>query len=118
MQKKLHFSHQLQGADLLSIRIQEDDFDPGLIYNLVGKDRKDIGAKVAFTGLVKDFFELEEVTSLYIEHYHSMAKTQLKNICQAALERDPYESSGGNSSWKLHRMSSQTECNLFRSLSS
>ena len=39
------------------------------------------------TVVVKDFFELEEVTSLYIEHYHSMAKTQLKNICQAALER-------------------------------
>ena len=39
MQKKLHFFHQLQGVDLLSIRIQEDDFDPGLIYNLVGKGR-------------------------------------------------------------------------------
>ena len=87
MQKKLHFSRQLQGVDLLSIRLQEDDFDPGLIYNLVGKDRKDIGAKVAFTGLVKDFFGLEEVESLYIEHYPSMAKRQLKNICQAALER-------------------------------
>jgi len=87
MQKKLHFSHQLQGVDVLSIKIQEDDFDPGLIYNLVGKDRKDIGAKVAFTGLVKDFFELDEVTNLYIEHYPSMAKAQLKNICQSALER-------------------------------
>lgn len=72
---------------MISIKIQEKIFDPESIYRSIAKNRTDIGAKLMFTGMVKDFFESEKVRSLYIEHYPSMADRQLKKICEGALDR-------------------------------
>ena len=72
---------------MLLIKIQRNDFDPGLIYNGVARDRADIGAKIAFTGMVRDFFKSVEVSGLYIEHYPVMAEKQLNRICKMAMKR-------------------------------
>ena len=72
---------------MITVHLQEDNFDSGSIHNSVGLHRTDIGAKISFTGIVKDFFDTRPVNSLYIEHYPSMAEKQLKRICQSALER-------------------------------
>ncbi len=72
---------------MLSIKIQKNNFDPGFIYNSIARDRKDIGAKVAFTGIVRDFSGSNKVTKLDIEYYPLMAEKQLNKICQRALEK-------------------------------
>ena len=72
---------------MLSIKIQENDFDSGAIFNSVANGRKDFGAKVLFTGVVKDFHNSRGIEKLFIEHYPLMAEKQLRKICENALER-------------------------------
>ena len=40
---------------MITVHLQEDNFDSGSIHNSVGLHRTDIGAKICFTGIVKDF---------------------------------------------------------------
>ena len=72
---------------MLSIKIQENDFDPGAIFNSVAHGRKDFGAKVLFTGVVKDFHNSNAIEKLFIEHYPIMAEKQLRKICENTFER-------------------------------
>tara|TARA_B100000963_G_C22408149_1_gene572009 strand:- start:77 stop:532 length:456 start_codon:yes stop_codon:yes gene_type:complete len=72
---------------MLSIKIQENDFDPGAIFNSIALGRKDFGAKVLFTGVVKDFHNLKDIEKLFIEHYPIMAEKQLKKICEDTFEK-------------------------------
>ena len=39
---------------MITVHLQEDNFDSGSIHNSVGLHRTDIGAKICFTGIVKD----------------------------------------------------------------
>ena len=72
---------------MLSVKIQETDFDPGAIFNSVAGGRKDFGAKVLFTGVVKDFHNSKDIKKLFIEHYPAMAEKQLMRICKETFER-------------------------------
>jgi molybdopterin synthase catalytic subunit len=63
------------------IRLQAEDFDIGdEVGALLGK-RKDVGAVVTFTGLVRD------VEGLELEHYAAMAERELERIEQDAISR-------------------------------
>ncbi len=63
------------------IRLQAEDFDIGNeVDALLGK-RRDVGAVVTFTGLVRD------VEGLELEHYAAMAERELERIEQEATAR-------------------------------
>ncbi|MFG6667357.1 molybdopterin synthase catalytic subunit MoaE [Halomonas sp. HNIBRBA4712] len=49
--------------------------------------RRDIGAVVSFTGLVRDFNEAPDVTGLTLEHYPGMTERALHDIGVEAFER-------------------------------
>ncbi len=73
------------------IRLQREDFDIGMeIERLVGT-RTDIGAVVTFTGLVRDIAGGRPVAGIELEHYPSMAESEL-----AAIEREAH------ARWQLH----------------
>ncbi|MCG8491716.1 MAG: molybdenum cofactor biosynthesis protein MoaE [Sneathiellales bacterium] len=69
------------------IRVQREIFDTGQELARLTGDRTDIGAAVTFTGLVRDFNEGSEVTSLTLEHYPGMTEKELQKIERQALER-------------------------------
>jgi len=69
------------------IRVQEEAFDAGLEQQALLGGRTDIGAVVAFTGLVRDFNERPEVTALTLEHYPGMTQASLRQIVDEASAR-------------------------------
>lgn len=69
------------------IRVQREIFDTGRELTQLTEGRTDIGAAVTFTGLVRDFNEGSEVTSLTLEHYPGMTEKELEKIENQALER-------------------------------
>jgi len=69
------------------IRVQREIFDTGHELTQLTKGRTDIGAAVTFTGLVRDFNDGAEVTSLTLEHYPRMTEKELEKIEKQALER-------------------------------
>jgi len=71
----------------MSVRIQEADFDLGAEITALRAERKDIGAIVSFTGLVRDFNECDTVTSLHLEHYPAMTEKVLKQMIGQAKSR-------------------------------
>lgn len=69
------------------IQIQEQDFDTQEQYNLLREDCPKIGAIVSFVGLMRDFNEGDDVTSLFLEHYPGMTEKVLDDIRLQAMQR-------------------------------
>ncbi|GLQ06243.1 molybdopterin synthase catalytic subunit MoaE [Sneathiella chinensis] len=67
--------------------VQREKFDTGAEFNRLTEGRTDIGAVVTFTGLVRDFNDGSNVTSLTLEHYPGMTEKELEKIEAAARER-------------------------------
>lgn len=71
------------------IRVQQAPFDAGAEQQAMLAGRTDIGAVVCFTGLVRDFNEVPEVTALTLEHYPGMTESALEAIVVEAEARWP-----------------------------
>ncbi len=69
------------------IQVQEQDFDTQEQYNLLRQDCPKIGAIVSFVGLMRDFNEGDDVTSLFLEHYPGMTEKVLDDIRLQAMQR-------------------------------
>ena len=76
------------------ITIQTDDFSLALEYSAIRQRAGDAGAIVTFTGLVREFYEIDEqngasnnVQSLYLEHYPGMTEQCLQDIQDQAERR-------------------------------
>ena len=69
------------------IKVQEEDFDTQQEYNALREDCPKIGAIVSFVGLMRDFNEGDDVTSLFLEHYPGMTENVLEDIRQQAMQR-------------------------------
>jgi molybdopterin synthase catalytic subunit len=82
--KSLSF-RRLLGDDM--IRVQPELFDTGQEIKRLTTDRTDIGAVVSFTGLVRDFNDCSDVTSLTLEHYPGMTERELEKIEKEANSR-------------------------------
>ncbi len=67
--------------------VQSEIFDTGEEISKVTKGRTDIGAVVSFTGLVRDFNDGSDVTSLTLEHYPGMTEKELQKIEATAREK-------------------------------
>jgi molybdopterin synthase catalytic subunit len=75
------------------IRVQEADFDVGAEIEALVGDRRDIGAVVTFTGLVRDFAPAASgtITAMTLEHYPGMTEKQLAAIEAEARARWPLD---------------------------
>lgn len=69
------------------IRVQAEKFDTGQEIDQLTSGRTDIGAVVSFTGLVRDFNDGSDVTSLTLEHYPGMTERELEKIEKKANSR-------------------------------
>lgn len=73
------------------IRVQHEPFDAGSEQQVLLQGRRDIGAVVCFTGLVRDFNERPEVEAMTLEHYPGMTETSLAAIVEEAELRWPLQ---------------------------
>ncbi|WP_024950939.1 MULTISPECIES: molybdopterin synthase catalytic subunit MoaE [Cobetia] len=70
-----------------SVSIQVDDFDIRAEQRYLTNTRGQVGAIVAFTGLVRDFNQRPDVVALTLEHYPGMTERSLEQLLDEARER-------------------------------
>ncbi|SDT48149.1 molybdenum cofactor biosynthesis protein MoaE [Bradyrhizobium canariense] len=74
---------------LVTIRIQEADFDIAQEIAALTRDRKDIGAVVSFSGICRDSEGSEPIAALTLEHYPDMAEAEIARHADTAMSRWP-----------------------------
>jgi molybdopterin synthase catalytic subunit len=74
------------------IKVQSEDFDITEEVAALTKGRKDIGAVVTFTGLVRDTSD-QSLEAMTLEHYPGMTEKQLQQIEREAHQRWPLQAS-------------------------
>ena len=72
---------------IVTIRVQQQDFDMNEELERLRAGRHDIGAVVSFLGTVRDIHNGETVLSMELEHYPEMTENVLKDIADEALKR-------------------------------
>ncbi len=75
----------------MKIQVQSQNFDIAAEINELCVGRKDIGAIVTFTGLVRDFNGDNKIQQMTLEHFPGMAEKQLATICAIACDRWPLQ---------------------------
>ena len=73
------------------IRVQEEDFDPGVELQKLSEGNLAIGGVCSFVGLVRDFAGGEQVSAMTLEHYPGMTEKQLEAIEKQAQDRWPLD---------------------------
>lgn len=71
----------------IDIRVQENPFDPSAEQDRLRQGRPDIGAMVAFVGLMRDINENRGVAAMTLEHYPGMTERALMAISKQAAGR-------------------------------
>ncbi len=71
----------------MSVRVQQEDFDPGAEIARLTQGRTDIGGVVSFIGLVRDMAGGQPVSEMTLEHYPGMTERQLEQIEAEANQR-------------------------------
>lgn len=69
----------------MSIRVQEEPFDPGKELNDFSNADFDMGAIVTFTGIVRDM--RGGLKHMLIEHYPGMTQSAIEQIAEQATSR-------------------------------
>ncbi|MBU2712249.1 molybdenum cofactor biosynthesis protein MoaE [Zooshikella harenae] len=72
---------------MITIQIQESDFDHNYVYHQLRQAAPGAGAIVTFTGLVREFSEQGDIQHMELECYPAMAKTTLQKIITEASNR-------------------------------
>lgn len=73
------------------ISVQNEDFDFPLEYQQLRERSAQSGAIVMFVGLVRDFSENTQVSSMTLEHYPGMTEKVLQGITEQAHQRWPID---------------------------
>jgi len=73
--------------DIMTIRIQESDFDLTTEIAALRQTRPELGAVVAFIGLVRDVNAGAAVSEMTLEHYPAMTQKALEAIVSQAKQR-------------------------------
>ena len=73
------------------IRVQRQDFDVGAELAALRRGRTDIGAMVAFTGLVREMTGAGAIREMMLEHYPGMTERQLEKTEADARARWPLQ---------------------------
>lgn len=74
---------------MLSVRVQEADFDIGAEVAALTAGRTDIGAVVTFTGTVRGEAKGEPIATMSLEHYPGMTERELERVEAEAIDRWP-----------------------------
>lgn len=69
------------------IRVQTQDFDPGVEIARLHAGRSDVGAVVSFVGLVRGESHGEKLVSMTLEHFPGMTERELTRIADEARAR-------------------------------
>jgi molybdopterin synthase catalytic subunit len=72
---------------MATIRVQEEDFNPGAEAEALARGRTDIGAVVSFIGYCRD--EGGSLAALELEHYPGMAEEEVARAAGEAEARWP-----------------------------
>jgi molybdopterin synthase catalytic subunit len=76
-------------STIVTIRIQEADFDVGAEIAALSRGRTDIGAVVSFTGICRGSENGAPIAALTLEHYPGMAEAEIKRHADEAVTRWP-----------------------------
>lgn len=68
------------------VSVQTEDFDTDAIISKLTEGRRDIGAIVSFTGLVRDLPE-QTLQCMTLEHYPAMTEKAIAEIVEGAMQR-------------------------------
>jgi molybdopterin synthase catalytic subunit len=71
----------------IDIRVQNTALDPSAEQDALRRGRPNIGALVAFVGLMRDISEAREVVAMTLEHYPGMTERALAQIADQAARR-------------------------------
>jgi len=71
----------------LSVKVQNEDFNPQHVVDALCKGRADIGAVVTFVGRVRDSAKSESISAMELEHYPGMTEKALQGIVNQAHQR-------------------------------
>ena len=74
---------------IVTIRIQEQDFDTAREIAALSHGRTDIGAVVSFSGICRGNDSGEEIAALTLEHYPGMAEAEIIRRAEQAMARWP-----------------------------
>lgn len=77
----------------MAVRVQREDFDVGAEIRRLTAERRDIGAVVTFTGLVRGEAKGQPITSMMLEHYPGMTEAELARVEAEAQSRWPLQAS-------------------------
>ena len=72
---------------IMSISIQEKDFDITSELAALRSSSSKIGALVSFVGLVRDFSKDAQIENIFLEHYPGMTEKALGKIIEEATAR-------------------------------
>ncbi len=70
-----------------SVRVQPEDFDPGVELARLRQANPGVGAIASFIGTVRDHNDGSGVAELFLEHYPGMTEQALADITRAARAR-------------------------------
>ncbi len=68
----------------MTVRVQAQDFDVGAEINAMRLSNPRIGAVVSFVGQVRDFNDVDGISSMRLEHYPGMTEKSLESIIERA----------------------------------
>lgn len=71
----------------MPVQVQEADFDLSTEIAAMRQARPDLGAVVAFIGLVRDINAGSNVAAMTLEHYPAMTQKALEGIAAQAIQR-------------------------------
>lgn len=71
----------------MTVRIQTEDFDVGLLLNQLRLANPGAGALVSFVGQVRDINDGDSISTLTLEHYPGMTESALAAIKAEARDR-------------------------------
>ena len=74
---------------IVTVRIQEADFDIAREIAALTKGRDDIGAVVSFSGVCRGSEGGETIAALTLEHYPGMAEAEIMRHAETAMSRWP-----------------------------
>jgi molybdopterin synthase catalytic subunit len=74
---------------IVTVRIQEADFDIAREIAALTQGRTDIGAVVSFSGICRGSESGEAIAALTLEHYPEMAEAEIMRHAETAMARWP-----------------------------
>jgi molybdopterin synthase catalytic subunit len=74
---------------IVTIRIQQADFDIAAEIAALTKGRTDVGAVVSFSGICRGNDDGETIAALTLEHYPGMAEAEIARHAETAMSRWP-----------------------------